>query len=99
MSGSAHLNSAWVEPRDADVLVLEATTPTRTPRPCAISLIERPLRRYSATASRRYSGVYGFWKFDPWQRRIILLARSDRVDPPALGSAEDGLLEIEPTRA
>jgi hypothetical protein len=97
LSGSAHLYSAWVEPRDADVLVLEATTPTRTPRPCAISLIERPLRRCSATASRRNSGEYRFWKLDPWQRLIILLARSDRVDSPALGSAEDGLLDIEPT--
>ena len=36
-----------------------------TPRSRAISLSVRPLRRYSSTASRRNSGGYGLWKFDP----------------------------------
>src|SRR5215210_3165579 len=36
-----------------------------TPRSDAISVSGRPLRRYSATASRRNSGGYGFWKFAP----------------------------------
>src|SRR5262249_52990405 len=36
-----------------------------TPKFRAISFSERPLARYSSTASRRNSGGYGFWKFDP----------------------------------
>jgi hypothetical protein len=64
---------------------------------CAISLIERPIRRYSATSTRRNSVEYGFWKSDPRGEAEILLARSDRVDSPAFGSAEDALLDIERT--
>src|SRR5207249_4361238 len=49
----------------ADCLTHSRSDSDETPRSCAISRNDRSLRRYNATASRRNSGGYGFWKFDP----------------------------------
>ncbi len=62
--------SSLVRPGCSPASTVDCLTHSRndsdeTPRSSAISLSERPLRRYSATASRRNSGGYGFWKFDP----------------------------------
>src|SRR5439155_7438879 len=66
-----------------------------TPRSCAISLSARPLRRYNATASRRNSGGYGFWKFDPLGMAGHPLRQTGLCRPSAQVSTKAGAFQSD----
>src|SRR5579862_657145 len=64
-SRSSLVNPGCLPASTADCLTQIRNDSDDTRRSLAISFSERPLLRYNATASRRNSGGYGFWKFDP----------------------------------
>src|SRR5581483_4984989 len=63
------------------------------PRSPATSFRERPLLRYSATASRRNSGGYGFLKFDPLGMADDPSCQAGRCRPSAQMSTKAGAFQ------
>src|SRR5262249_13499141 len=103
-SSRSSARSSLVSPSRSPASVSACFTHDRSdsiaiPRSTAISRSGLPLRRYSSTASRRNSGVYGLLKFDPLGMVAHPPRQAGRRRPSAQMSTKTGALHERESRA